>query len=117
MGESPFAGEQLLDEFLAATELRHPLGELGDAVLRVARIAAITGAEGGRQPVFQLVQARPRAPPGGAEQHGTGQRRTENSKEHGFVVHAHIVRVRSVDHTDPLPPGFNGLLVIPGDGL
>lgn len=117
MGESPFAGEQLLDEFLAATELGHPLGELGDAVLHVARIAGITGAERGRQPVFQLVQTRACAPPGGAEQHGTCQGGTENSEEHGFVVHAHMVRVGSVDRTDALPRGFKRFLVIPGDGL
>lgn len=115
MGESPFPGEQLLHEFLAATELGYPLGELGDAVLHVARVAGITGAERGREPVFQLVQPSARPPPCGAEQYGTGQRGTENSKEHGFVVHAHMVR--SVDRTDALPRGFNGFLVIPTDGL
>lgn len=117
--QSPLPREELLHEFLATTELRDTLRQLADAIVHVAgvgSVARVARAERRRQPVLQLIEARARPPPGGAEQHGTGQGGTENGKEHGFVVHAHMVNCGSAHRTDRPPRSFSGNLVISRTG-
>jgi hypothetical protein len=107
--QSSLPREELLHEFLATTELRDPLRQLADAIVHVGGVGSVAGVartERRRQPVLQLIEAGARPPPGGAEQHGTSQGGTENGKEHGFVVHAHMGELRECSPYGSALAGF-----------